>query len=172
MDCLSPWVIRESERRNLCDGIVDAAREQGMFVTWCNQLEALAHEAVGCFVTHCGWNSILEGLSLGVPMVAVPQWADQLTNAKFVEEIWEVGVRAKEDEEGVVRKEEFVGCLKEVMEGERSKYVKKNSSKWREIAKKEFSEGRSSNKSIGDFVEHLKLANKKGEATEFLNGTD
>ncbi|TQD86097.1 hypothetical protein C1H46_028371 [Malus baccata] len=166
------WVIRESERSKLCDGIVDSAKEQGLFVTWCNQLEALAHEAVGCFMTHCGWNSILEGLSLGVPMVAVPQWADQLTNAKFVEDIWEVGVRAKEDEEGVVRKEEFVGCLKEVMEGERSKDIKKNSSKWREMAKKEFSEGGSSNKIIGDFVEHLRLANKNGEAKEFMNGTN
>ncbi|KAB2624667.1 UDP-glycosyltransferase 74B1-like [Pyrus ussuriensis x Pyrus communis] len=106
--------------------------------------------------------------SLGVPMAAVPQWADQL----FVEEIWEVGVRAKEDEEGVMRKEAFVGCLKEVMEEERSKDIKKNSSKWREMAKKELSEGGSSIKSIGDFVEHLRLANKKGEAKEFMNGTD
>ncbi|CAB4264447.1 unnamed protein product [Prunus armeniaca] len=166
------WVVRESERCKLPKEISDSAKEKGLFVTWCNQLEALAHEAIGCFVTHCGWNSILEGLSLGVPMVAVPQWADQLTNAKFVQEIWEVGVRAKEDEQGVVRKEEFVGCLNEVMEGERSQEIRKNSSKWKELAKKEFSEGGSSDKNITGFVEHLRLANKKGEAKQFLNGAD
>ncbi|XP_068331693.1 UDP-glycosyltransferase 74E1-like [Pyrus communis] len=106
--------------------------------------------------------------SLGVPMAAVPQWADQL----FGEEIREVGVKAKEDEEGVIRKEAFVGCLKEVMEEGRSKDINKNSSKWGEMAKKELSEGGSSIKSIGDFVEHVRLANKKGEAKEFMNGTD
>ncbi|XP_060669115.1 UDP-glycosyltransferase 74B1-like [Ziziphus jujuba] len=81
------WVVRESERDKLPNGFIDSAKEKGLIVGWCNQLEMLAHEAVGCFVTHCGWNSTLEGLSLGVPMVGMPQWADQFTDAKFVEEI-------------------------------------------------------------------------------------
>ncbi|XP_050374038.1 UDP-glycosyltransferase 74B1-like [Argentina anserina] len=166
------WVVRASELGKLTDEIIDSVKEKGLLVTWCNQLEALAHEAIGCFVTHCGWNSILEGLSLGVPMVAVPKWADQMTNAKFVEEIWEVGVRAKEDDEGIVRKEEFVSCLKEVMEGERSKEIKKNSRKWRELAEKEINKGGSSDICISEFVELLVPANKRPEAKAFLNGKD
>ncbi|KAK6158738.1 hypothetical protein DH2020_006052 [Rehmannia glutinosa] len=46
--------------------------EKGLIVSWSPQLEVLAYGAIGCFVTHCGWNSMLEALSLGVPMVAVP----------------------------------------------------------------------------------------------------
>ncbi|XP_022735204.1 UDP-glycosyltransferase 74B1-like [Durio zibethinus] len=149
------WVVRELEQKKLPKWFVDSTQEKGMVVTWCNQLEMLAHPAVGCFVTHCGWNSTLEGLSLGVPMVGVPKWTDQLTDAKFVEEIWEIGVRAKEDEKGVVRKEELMKCLKKVMEGERSEELKRNANRWRESAKKAITEGGSSDKCINEFVEHL-----------------
>ncbi|KAI7981869.1 UDP-glycosyltransferase 74B1 [Camellia lanceoleosa] len=48
-------------------------------------------------------------------MVGVPKWLDQLTNAKFIDEMWEVGVRAKRDEKGVVKREELMSCLKQVM---------------------------------------------------------
>ncbi|XP_057948723.1 UDP-glycosyltransferase 74B1 [Malania oleifera] len=158
------WVVKESERAKLPKGFANFVKEKGLIVTWCNQLEMLAHRAVGCFVTHCGWNSILEGFSTGVPMVAVPQWADQFTNAKFVAEIWGVGVRAKE-EEGVVRREQLVFCLKDVMEGERSKEIRRNVGKWRELAKRAVSDGGSSDKCINIFVEHLKTthANWKGK---------
>ena len=149
------WIVKESDQDKLPDGFVDSTKEIGLIVTWCNQLEMLENQAIGCFVTHCGWNSTLEGLSLGVPMVGVPKWADQLTDAKFVEEIWGVGLRAKEDDKGVVRKEELVMCLKEVTEGERSQQIKKNASKWRELAKKAVSEGGSSDKNINEFVQHL-----------------
>ncbi|PRQ46040.1 putative UDP-glucuronosyl/UDP-glucosyltransferase [Rosa chinensis] len=75
------WVIKESEKEKLPINFFEEISEKGLVVSWCSQLQVLAHKAVGCFVTHCGWNSILEALSLGVPMVAVPQWADQTTNA-------------------------------------------------------------------------------------------
>ncbi|GLU03045.1 hypothetical protein SLE2022_202640 [Rubroshorea leprosula] len=150
------WVVRESERKKLPESFLNSSEEQGMIVTWCNQLEMLSHRAIGCFVTHCGWNSTLEGLSLGVPMVGVPKWTDQLTDAKYIEEIWGVGVRAREDEHGIVRRGELIKCLKEVMEGERSKEIKKNAGKWKELAKRAISEGGSSDQCINEFVEHLK----------------
>ncbi|GKV14439.1 hypothetical protein SLEP1_g25322 [Rubroshorea leprosula] len=150
------WVVRESERKKLPESFLNSSEEQGMIVTWCNQLEMLSHRAIGCFVTHCGWNSTLEGLSLGVPMVGVPKWTDQLTDAKYIEEIWGVGVRAKEDEHGIVRRGELIKCLKEVMEGERSKEIKKTAGKWKELAKRAISEGGSSDQCINEFVEHLK----------------
>ncbi|KAE8687998.1 UDP-glycosyltransferase 74B1 [Hibiscus syriacus] len=149
------WIVRSSEQKKLPKWFLDLDKEKGMVVTWCNQLEMLSHPAVGCFVTHCGWNSTLEGLSLGVPMIGVPKWADQLTDAKFVEDIWGIGVRAKEDEEGVVRREELVKCLDEVMQGERSREMKRNANKWKEIAKKAISERGSSDECINEFVQQL-----------------
>ncbi|KNA08530.1 hypothetical protein SOVF_161400 [Spinacia oleracea] len=152
------WVVRESQFNKLPKGFQEevSRTQRGMIVTWCNQLEVLAHEATACFVTHCGWNSTLEGLSLGVPMVGVPQWSDQLPDAKFIEEVWEVGVWAKEDDRGVVRRENLRECLKEIMEGKRSEEIRENASKWRELSKKAVSHGGSSDINIEDFVQHLR----------------
>ncbi|XP_028754374.1 UDP-glycosyltransferase 74B1-like [Neltuma alba] len=152
------WVLRESEHSKLPKGFADSVKDKGLITTWCNQLELLAHEAVGCFVTHCGWNSTLEGLSLGVPMVGVPQWADQLTDAKFVEDVWKVGVRAKEEEGGVVRKQEIIKCVKTVMEGETSEEIRKNAAKWKDLAREAVGEGGSSDKNIDEFVKYLKMS--------------
>lgn len=165
------WVVKEAERNKLPKSFIEySMKEKGLFVTWCNQLEILAHQAIGCFVTHCGWNSTLEGLSLGVPMIGVPQWADQLTDAKYIEEVWKVGVRAKEDEEGVARREEIELCLKKVMGGETSGELRRNARKWRELAKEAISEGGSSHKCIDEFVEQLMRANKR-EGTQ-INGSN
>ncbi|KAL9246463.1 hypothetical protein vseg_019994 [Gypsophila vaccaria] len=162
------WVIRESQHSKLSLGFHDELRKsnRGMIVTWCNQLEVLAHEATACFVTHCGWNSTLEGLSLGVPMVGVPQWSDQLPDAKFIDEVWGVGIRAREDGEGVVRRDEFQRCLKVVMEGKRSVEIRENAKKWRELSRKAVSKGGSSDNHIQEFVEHLKCANHNARASE------
>jgi pathogen-inducible salicylic acid glucosyltransferase len=102
-------------------------------------------------VTHCGWNSTTEGLSTGVPMVAVPPWSDQTTNAKYVEDLWRVGVRVQSDKEGVVRKEEIERCVREVMEGERSMEYRQNATRWKK-AKKAVSEGGSKDKNIVEFL--------------------
>lgn len=151
------WVVRETEREKLPSSFVESMKgsEKGLMVSWCNQLELLAHPAVGCFVTHCGWNSTLEGLCLGVPMLALPQWADQMMDAKFIEEIWGVGVRAKEDEYGIAGRDELLFCLKQVMEGETREQMRRNARKWRDLARKAVHQGGSSDKSIDEFVTKL-----------------
>ncbi|KAK4568543.1 hypothetical protein RGQ29_004093 [Quercus rubra] len=113
-------LVAKDSINNLPIEFINSAQERGLVVPWCNQLEVLAHQAVACFVTHCGWNSTLEALSLGVPMVAMPQWSDQPTNAKFVEELWQVGVKAKKNKEGLVTRDELEMCIKEVTVGKRT----------------------------------------------------
>ncbi|XP_057950741.1 UDP-glycosyltransferase 74B1-like [Malania oleifera] len=149
------WVVKESERGKLPVKFVGSIGGMGLVVTWCDQLKVLAHQAVGCFITHCGWNSTLEGLSLGVPMVGMPQRVDQPTNAKFVE-VWNVGMRAKRDEEGIVSREELEMCIREVMDGERSEDIKRNAFNWRELAMRAVSTGGSSDNIINKFVEVLR----------------
>ncbi|GAV68388.1 UDPGT domain-containing protein [Cephalotus follicularis] len=154
-NCHFLWVVRAKEEAKLPIMFKEDVSEKGLVVTWCNQLEVLSHESIGCFVTHCGFNSLIEALSLGVPMVAIPHWSDQTTNAKFVEDIWRMGIRPKPDEKGIVRREEIELCIKEVMEGEKGKEIKKNSDKWKKLAREAIDEGGSSDKNIDEFVTKL-----------------
>ena len=150
--CFFLWVVRETETDKIPKNYVEEIGEKGLIVSWSPQLEVLAHESVGSFLTHCGWNSTLEGLSLGVPMIGMPHWTDQPTNAKFVEDVWKVGVRVKAEGDGFVRREEIVRCVGEVMEGEKGKEIRKNAEKWKMLAKEAVAEGGSSDKSIDEFV--------------------
>lgn len=149
------WVVRASEESKLSKKLVEETSEKGLVVKWCQQLEVLAHEAVGCFLTHCGWNSSLEALSLGVPMLAMPQRTDQSTNSKYITDVWKTGLKAPADEKGIVRREVVENCIKEIMGGEKGKEIKRNASKWRELAKNAVDEGGSSDKNIDEFVANL-----------------
>jgi pathogen-inducible salicylic acid glucosyltransferase len=111
-------------------------------------------------MTHCGWNSTLEALSLGVPMVAMPQWTDQPTNAKYIADVWHVGVRVEVNEKRIVTKEEVERCIREVMESERSNVIRKNSDKWKKLAKMAVDEGGSSDKNIEEFVTEVVCKSK------------
>lgn len=154
------WIVRAQEEDKLPNKFKEEISEKGLVISWCAQLEVLAHESVGCFVTHCGFNSTLEALSLGVPMVAMPQWTDQRTNAKYVEDVWEVGKRARPDEKGVVRREVIQLCIRDVMEERKGKQMKKNAIKWRNLAKDAVSEGGSSDTNIDEFVSKLAASSK------------
>ncbi|GMY32907.1 UDP-glycosyltransferase 74E2-like [Fagus crenata] len=154
-NCNFLWVFREAEEKKLPINFLRETAEKGLIVSWCPQLEVLAHKAIGCFMSHCGWNSTLEALSLGVPMVAMPQCADQTTNAKFIVDVWKVGVRIKVNERGIVTKEEIELCIRRVMEGEGGKEMKRNSVQWKRLAKEAMDEGGSSDKNIEEFVASL-----------------
>ncbi|TVU08901.1 hypothetical protein EJB05_42328, partial [Eragrostis curvula] len=151
------WVVRASETPKLPEGFVDKVKGRGLVLTWSPQLEVLAHPAVGCFLTHCGWNSTMEALGIGVPMIAMPQWSDQPTNAKYIEDFWRVGVKLRPDAEGIVRKEEVERCVRKVMEGELSEEYRKNATDLSEKAKKAMSEGGSSDSNIVEFLSKLRL---------------
>lgn len=89
-------------------------------------------------------------------MVAMPQWTDQGTNAKFVEDVWRVGVRAKADEAGLVRREEVERRVREVLGGgERGREMADSARRWMAAAKASISEGGSSDRNIDDFVAKL-----------------
>ncbi|KAL5784274.1 hypothetical protein ACOSQ2_006666 [Xanthoceras sorbifolium] len=158
------WVIREREgdqkKKEGGDddqlSCVKELEEQGKIVTWCSQVEVLSHKSLGCFVTHCGWNSTLESLSSGVSVVAFPQWTDQTTNAKMVEHVWKTGVRAnfnkQEEDHHIVDEDEIYKCLELVMG---SKEMTSNAKKWMELAREAANEGGSSHKNLKDFVDEI-----------------
>ncbi|KAJ4843234.1 hypothetical protein Tsubulata_008741, partial [Turnera subulata] len=135
-DCYFLWAVRASEEAKLPKNIVEETSEKGLVVSWCPQLDVLAHESIGCFIIQCGFNSVMEALSLGVPMVAMPQWTDQPTNAKYVEDVWRTGIRTGANEKGIVRRDNIELCVREViMEGEKGKEIKESAVKWKNLAR-------------------------------------
>uniref|UniRef100_A0A1J3J3F9 Glycosyltransferase n=1 Tax=Noccaea caerulescens TaxID=107243 RepID=A0A1J3J3F9_NOCCA len=107
----------------LPDGFLDRTKEKGLVVPyWAPQVQILAHPSTGGFLTHCGWNSSLESIANGVPLIAWPLYAEQKTNALLLVEDVGVALRARNDEEdGIVGKEEVVRVVKALMEGEEGK---------------------------------------------------
>ncbi|KAL4642845.1 hypothetical protein ACB092_02G049400 [Castanea dentata] len=142
LDCGRPflWVIRAKEygedKKLSCReeleqwGMIEIGKIPFLPVPWCSQVEVLSHPSLGCFVTHCGWNSTLESLILGVPMVAFPQWSDQETNAKLIEDVWKIGVRLTVNKDGIVEGDEIKRCLELVVgDGERGEAIRRNAKK-------------------------------------------
>ncbi|KAE9590342.1 putative UDP-glucuronosyl/UDP-glucosyltransferase, UDP-glycosyltransferase family [Lupinus albus] len=148
------WVVRASEDIKLPKDF-EKKSNKGLIVKWCSQLKVLGHDSVGCFITHCGWNSTLEALCLGVPLIAIPQMSDQTTNAKYIVDVWKIGIRAKFDEKKIVRKEVLNDCIREILESERGKEIKNNAMMLKNLASKAINEGGSSHKNIREFLNDL-----------------
>ncbi|VAI30288.1 unnamed protein product [Triticum turgidum subsp. durum] len=146
------WVVRSNEEHKLSKELKEKCEKIGLIVSWCPQLEVLAHRAIACFVTHCGWNSTLEALVNGVPLVGIPHWADQPTIAKYMESAWSMGVRVPKDNNGYLKMEELERCIREVMDVERKDEYKRNVVKWMQKAKEAMREGGSSDKNIIEFA--------------------
>ncbi|KAF7082567.1 hypothetical protein CFC21_086438 [Triticum aestivum] len=99
-----------------------------VLLSWAPQTAILAHAAVGCFVTHCGWNSSLESILNGVPMVGWPLYAEQKMNAAMLEV--HAGVAARVNAagpagDGFVCKEEIVSVIRRVMDGDEATTMRK-----------------------------------------------
>ncbi|WOH07843.1 hypothetical protein DCAR_0727277 [Daucus carota subsp. sativus] len=154
-ECNFLWVVRDTEKSKLSEKFIEESADRGLIVNWCPQLEVLAHDAVGSFMTHCGWNSTLEALSLGVPMMVLPQWTDQTTNAKYIVDVWKTGVRVKAHDKESITREDITKSVKDVMEGTKREELKTNALKLKEMAIEAMSEGGSSDKNIDDFISEI-----------------
>ncbi|KAJ6834354.1 limonoid UDP-glucosyltransferase isoform X1 [Iris pallida] len=146
------WVVREDCRHQLPEGFTEDVKGRGMVVAWSPQDEVLAHRAIACFVTHCGWNSTLELLTAGVPVIAYPQWGDQLTDAKFLVDVYKVGTRLK----APVERGEFAKRVGEVTEGEKAEEVRGRCLALKEAAARAVAEGGSSDRNIQAFVDDIR----------------
>ncbi|ESQ51536.1 hypothetical protein EUTSA_v10016641mg [Eutrema salsugineum] len=110
------WVARGSEKK-----MKEALKgSSGVVVSWCDQLRVLCHKAVGGFWTHCGFNSTLEGIYSGVPMLAFPLFWDQILNAKMIVEEWRVGMRIerRKKTELLIVRDEIKEVVKRLMDRE------------------------------------------------------
>ncbi|CAA7019406.1 unnamed protein product [Microthlaspi erraticum] len=122
----------------LPEEFVSRTQERGLVVpSWAPQAEILAHKAVGGFLTHCGWNSILESVVSGVPMIAWPLFGDQKMNATLLNEELGIAVRSKElPWEGVIPRSEVEVLVRRIMVEEEGCEMRKKVKKLRYTAEK------------------------------------
>eukprot|EP00253_Pinus_taeda_P002982 PITA_02982 len=151
------WVIRPPNNEEcLPESFLYETSKQGLVVPWCYQLEVLSHASVAAFMTHCGWNSTLESLTLGVTILAFPQWTDQATNSKYIAEKWKTGLRLhKRSADGLVGKEEVEKCIKMIMETDVGVELRENALRWKTLSREAMMEGGSSDKNIEEFVQEI-----------------
>ncbi|WOH13918.1 hypothetical protein DCAR_0933431 [Daucus carota subsp. sativus] len=158
------WVLKQPTMPGsglsvvLPENFLEKIGDKGKVVNWCAQKEVLQHPSVACFVTHCGWNSTLEAISSGVPVVAFPAWGDQVTNAKYLVDVLEVGVRLSrgdQTEKVAISRDRIEKCLKEAF-GPKAAELKKNALKWKQVAEEAVAEGGSSDRNLKDFVDKIK----------------
>ncbi|CAN1275575.1 7-deoxyloganetic acid glucosyltransferase [Linum perenne] len=138
------WVIRPDS----VDGLMDSRQvilglkesvDRCFIVDWAPQLEVLAHESVGGFLTHSGWNSTLESLMAGVPMICWAQLADQMVNSRAVSKIWKVGFDMKDTcDRSTVEK-----MVRDLM-GEKRDEIMKSTAEIARMARESIKEGGSS----------------------------
>uniref|UniRef100_A0A2P2J9U0 Glycosyltransferase n=1 Tax=Rhizophora mucronata TaxID=61149 RepID=A0A2P2J9U0_RHIMU len=135
----------------------DELEKQGMIVPWCCQVDVLSHPSIACFLTHCGWNSTLESLAFGVPVVAFPQWADQLTITKLVEDVWKMGVRLRTNSEGLAESAEIKRCLELVMAdgGGQDNEMRRNAKNWKSLTMEAAKDGSSSELNLRAFANEI-----------------
>uniref|UniRef100_A0ACD5ZXJ5 Uncharacterized protein n=1 Tax=Avena sativa TaxID=4498 RepID=A0ACD5ZXJ5_AVESA len=116
--------------------------------TWCPQEQVLRHTAVGCFLTHNGWNSTCESVAAGVPMVCWPGFADQYTNCKYVCQVWGVGLRLDDE----VTREQVAGHVRQAMDSEE---MRRSARGWKAKAKAAAAPGGSSYENLQSMVTAL-----------------
>nr|GMC83322.1 scopoletin glucosyltransferase-like [Ipomoea batatas] len=167
------WVIRNKREEDngsekwMPEGFEERTKGKGLIIRgWAPQVLILDHPAVGTFVTHCGWNSTLEGVCAGVPMVTWPVFSEQFLNEKLMTDVLRtgIGVGSKEwnrSESDGVKREAIAEAIKRVMIGEESEEMRSRAKAMKDKAKKAIEEGGSSYLELSSLLDELRAYHAK-----------
>ncbi|KAJ6810396.1 putative UDP-glycosyltransferase 88B1 [Iris pallida] len=166
------WVVRSPERRPgqavrgpaqpdleriLPEGFLERTKGRGLVVkSWAPQAEVLEHGSVGGFVTHCGWNSTLEAIVNGVPMVAWPMYAEQWMYKVFLVEEMKLAVPMEGYDNDIVGAEEVERKVRWLMESEGGVELRARTERAKERAAASLAEGGKSKVALLELVERMK----------------
>ncbi|KAD7480199.1 hypothetical protein E3N88_03335 [Mikania micrantha] len=149
------WVIRPdsvtSDPMDIPSELSKGTKERGYIVQWAPQEEVLAHRAVGGFLTHSGWNSTLESVIEGVPMICWPYFLDQQVNSRYVGEVWKLGLDMKDTCDRVIIEK----TVRELMEYRKDEFWK-SADEMAKYAKQCLMEGGSSYGNLERLVNDIK----------------
>lgn len=160
------WVIRRMSDSKTEDylpkGFEDRVKDRALLIRgWAPQVLILDHPSVGCFVTHCGWNSTLEGISAGLPMVTWPIFAEQFYNEKLITDVLKIGVSVGTKKwthlvGDYVEKATIEKAIREVMEGEGTEERRGRARELGKKAKRAMEKDGSSYNSLNNLLQELR----------------
>ncbi|KAJ3669200.1 hypothetical protein LUZ60_011150 [Juncus effusus] len=143
------WVAREN-----VSSVQELCGNKGLVVSWCDQLNALKNPSIRGFLTHCGFNSTLETLFCGVPVLCFPIFWDQLIDRSLLADEWKIGVdlRGKMGKDGIVRREEIAKAVRELMDLGEDCEMRRRALHWRDVCNKAIEKDGSSFDSLSSFI--------------------
>ncbi|XP_047312873.1 UDP-glycosyltransferase 83A1-like [Impatiens glandulifera] len=151
------WVIRpgsvNGSELDYPEGFLDRVGSRGKVVRWAPQEKVLGHPSVACFFTHCGWNSTIEAVSNGVPLVCWPYFGEQFMNQSYICNVWRVGLGFERKDEEIVSKEEIKEKIETLVS---DKSFKDRALELKESTLASVKENGSSNKNLLDFIEWVR----------------
>ncbi|XP_041015678.1 7-deoxyloganetin glucosyltransferase-like [Juglans microcarpa x Juglans regia] len=128
-------------------------KDRCMLASWCPQEQILKHPSIGGFLTHCGWNSTLESVGGGVPMICWPFFADQMMNCRYCCTEWGIGMEIDNN----VKRNEVEKLVRELMEGVKGKEMKKKVMEWKTKAEEAVKPGGSSHQNLDKLIADVLL---------------
>ncbi|XP_026394684.1 7-deoxyloganetin glucosyltransferase-like isoform X2 [Papaver somniferum] len=149
------WVVRadivKGDTATLPVEFVEETKDRGLLASWCPQEDVLKHPSIGVFLTHSGWNSTIESITGGVPVICWPFFAEQQTNCRYSCVHWGIGMEIDNN----VKRDEVEKLVREMMRGEKGKEMKNRAVEWKKKAEDAISLGGSSFNSLSDIVNEL-----------------
>ncbi|KAJ4704933.1 Glycosyltransferase [Melia azedarach] len=156
---LRPDIVSSDEHNFLPVGFKENIKDRGLIVTWCSQIDVISHPAIGGFLTHCGWNSILESIWCSLPLLCFPLLTDQLTNRKLAVDDWRIGINLCDKKS--ITKEEVSDKVNGLMSGKPGDEARKNVKEVRKILENAISSDGSSEKNFTRFIDDVKMKSVK-----------
>ncbi|KAM7486952.1 hypothetical protein LguiA_002961 [Lonicera macranthoides] len=154
------WIIRPDlvtgDSAILPAEFLEERKQRGLLASWCPQEQVLSHPSIGGFLTHSGWNSTMESILSGVPMICWPFFAEQQTSCWYCATQWGIGMEIDNN----VKRDEVDSLVRELMVGEKGKEMKQKAIDWKKKAEEATSSGGSSYLNLEEMVSEVLLSPK------------
>ncbi|XP_024962975.1 7-deoxyloganetin glucosyltransferase-like [Cynara cardunculus var. scolymus] len=152
------WIIRPDlvigDSAVLPSEFLTEISDRGLLASWCPQEQVLNHPSIAGFLTHSGWNSTIDSISNGVPMICWPFFADQQTNCWLSCNKWGIALEMDND----VKRDEVSKLVIELMDGEKGKEMRKNAIEWKKAANEAYSGSSMTN--LEKLIQHLHVSSE------------
>lgn len=163
------WVLRradkgdvyadgEVKRLELPEGYEERVEDRGMIIRdWSPQLEILAHPSTGGFMSHCGWNSCIESITMGVPIAAWPMHSDQPKNGVLITEILKVGTLVRDwvRRSDLVTSTRIENAVRTLMASGEGEEMRKRAAELGKVVRGSVAKGGASSLEMHDFIAHI-----------------